>query len=292
MLANELVLKTKTMGAVLTTAVLVLFSASAQAYDGKPAPMVANEQPKELEGVGIDEKLGTKIDLTLKVKDDNGQEVALGSFFDGKHPVIISPVYFSCPGLCNFHLNGLTDALKLMDKDWTIGKKFKLLSVSFDSKETPDLAANKKQTYMKLYDRAGSEKEWHFITADESTVQAMMQSLGFKFRWDEKAQEWAHASAAIVITPDGTISRYLPGIMFNPQDIKIALNEATDGKIGTFVDSLVLYCFKYDPHQSKYTLVAFNVMKMGGAVMVLVMVIWLLPVWIRARREQNNTAGR
>ncbi|WP_231839241.1 SCO family protein [Bdellovibrio bacteriovorus] len=285
-------MKTKTMGAVLTTAVLVLFSASAQAYDGKPAPMVANEQPKELEGVGIDEKLGTKIDLTLKVKDDNGQEVALGSFFDGKHPVIISPVYFSCPGLCNFHLNGLTDALKLMDKDWTIGKKFKLLSVSFDSKETPDLAANKKQTYMKLYDRAGSEKEWHFITADESTVQAMMQSLGFKFRWDEKAQEWAHASAAIVITPDGTISRYLPGIMFNPQDIKIALNEATDGKIGTFVDSLVLYCFKYDPHQSKYTLVAFNVMKMGGAVMVLVMVIWLLPVWIRARREQNNTAGR
>ncbi|MGE9745111.1 SCO family protein [Bdellovibrio bacteriovorus] len=285
-------MKTKTMGAVLTTAVLVLFSASAQAYDGKPAPMVANEQPKELEGVGIDEKLGSKIDLTLKVKDDNGQEVALGSFFDGKHPVIISPVYFSCPGLCNFHLNGLTDALKLMDKDWTIGKKFKLLSVSFDSKETPDLAANKKQTYMKLYDRAGSEKEWHFITADESTVQAMMQSLGFKFRWDEKAQEWAHASAAIVITPDGTISRYLPGIMFNPQDIKIALNEATDGKIGTFVDSLVLYCFKYDPHQSKYTLVAFNVMKMGGAVMVLVMVIWLLPVWIRARREQNNTAGR
>lgn len=292
MLANELVLKTKTMGAVLTTAVLVLFSASAQAYDGKPAPMVANEQPKELEGVGIDEKLGSKIDLTLKVKDDNGQEVALGSFFDGKHPVIISPVYFSCPGLCNFHLNGLTDALKLMDKDWTIGKKFKLLSVSFDSKETPDLAANKKQTYMKLYDRAGSEKEWHFITADESTVQALTQALGFKFRWDETAQEWAHASAAIVITPDGTISRYLPGIMFNPQDIKIALNEATDGKIGTFVDSLVLYCFKYDPHQSKYTLVAFNVMKMGGAVMVLVMVIWLLPVWIRARREQNNTAGR
>lgn len=292
MLANELVLKTRRMGTVVTAAVLLLFSAGAQSYDGKPAPKVASEQAAELEGVGIDEKLGSKLDLTMKVKDDNGQEVALASFFDGKHPVIISPVYFSCPGLCNFHLNGLTDALKLMDKEWTIGKKFKLLSVSFDSKETPDLAAGKKQTYMKLYDRAGSEKDWHFITADESTVQALTQALGFKFRWDEKSQEWAHASAAIVITPDGTISRYLPGIMFNPQDIKIALNEATDGKIGTFVDSLVLYCFKYDPHQSKYTLVAFNVMKMGGAVMVLVMVIWLLPVWIRARREQKNTAGR
>lgn len=294
MLNSKLVGKTKSMGAALSVLALVLFSASASQaeYDGKPAPMVASEAPKELEGVGIDEKLGAKIDFNLRVKDDNGQEVTLGSFFDGKHPVIISPVYFACPGLCNFHLNGLTDALKLMDKDWSVGKKFKVLSVSFDSKETPDLAANKKKTYMKLYDREGADKSWHFLTADEATVQAITQALGFKFKWDEKSQEWAHASAAVIITPDGTISRYLPGIMFNPQDIKIALNEATEGKIGNIVDSLVLYCFKYDPHQSKYTLVAFNLMKMGGALMVLVMVIWLLPVWIRARREQKNTAGR
>ncbi len=292
MLAAGVVAKTKKTGVALAAAVLVLFCGVVQAYDGKPAPKVADEKPQELEGVGIDEKLGQKLDLAITVKDEAGQDVALGSFFDGKHPVIISPVYFACPGLCNFHLNGLTEALQAMDKEWTVGKKFKVVALSFDSNETPDLAANKKKLYMKMYDRAESEKDWHFVTADEATVQKITQALGFKFRWDEKANEWAHASAAIVITPDGTISRYLPGIMFNPQDIKIALNEATDGKIGTFVDSLVLYCFKYDPSQSKYTLVAFNVMKMGGAVMVLVMVIWLLPVWIRARREQKNTAGR
>ncbi|KYG69192.1 photosynthetic protein synthase I [Bdellovibrio bacteriovorus] len=291
MLTNARVFKMKTMGMLLSASVLVLFS-TARAYDGKPAPKVASEAPKELEGVGIDEKLGGKIDLSLKVKDDNGQEVTLGSFFDGKHPVIISPVYFSCPGLCNFHLNGLTDALKLMDKNWTVGKKYKILSMSFDSKETPDLAAKKKETYIKLYERPEAASGWHFVTADESAVQAITQSLGFKFKWDETAKEWAHASAAVIITPDGTISRYLPGIMFNPQDIKLALNEATEGKIGSIVDNLVLYCFKYDPHQSKYTLAAFNLMKVGGAVMVLVMVLWLLPFYIRSRRSKNNAAGR
>ncbi|KYG60607.1 SCO family protein [Bdellovibrio bacteriovorus] len=291
MLTNARVFKMKTMGMLLSASVLVLFS-TARAYDGKPAPKVASEAPKELEGVGIDEKLGGKIDLSLKVKDDNGQEVTLGSFFDGKHPVIISPVYFSCPGLCNFHLNGLTDALKLMDKNWTVGKKYKILSMSFDSKETPDLAAKKKETYIKLYERPEAASGWHFVTADESAVQAITQSLGFKFKWDEAAKEWAHASAAVIITPDGTISRYLPGIMFNPQDIKLALNEATEGKIGSIVDNLVLYCFKYDPHQSKYTLAAFNLMKVGGAVMVLVMVLWLLPFYIRSRRSKNKTAGR
>lgn len=292
MLHRGLVLNLKTVGTVLSATVLVLFSMSATAYDGKPAPKVANEQAEELQGVGIDEKLGMKLDLSLPVKNENGQVVPLSSFFDGKHPVILSPVYFSCPGLCNFHLNGLTDALKLMEKDWGVGGKYQVVSLSFDSKETPDLAATKKQLYMKLYDRAGAEKGWHFVTADEATVQAVTKAVGFKFRWDETAKEWAHASAAVIVTPDGTISRYLPGISFQPQDIKLALNEAAEGKIGNFVEHLVLYCFKYDPQQSKYTLAAFNVMQVGGAVMVLVMALWLLPVYIRSRRAKNKAAGR
>jgi protein SCO1/2 len=300
MLKSKFVLMTKTKGmGPLIGAVLVLFLASQQshayrgeAYDGKPQSKPAQEVAQGLENVGITEQLGKKVDFNLKLKDSNGQEVTLGSFFDGKHPVILSPVYFSCPGLCNFHLNGLTDALKVMPKEWTVGGKFKVLSVSFDSKETPEIAATKKQTYMKLYERPEAAASWHFLTADEATVQAITKSLGFKFHWDETAKEWAHASAAVVITPDGTVSRYLPGIMFNQQDIKLALNEATEGKIGGFVDSLVLYCFKYDPHQSKYTLAAFNLMKVGGAFAVLIMVIWLLPVWIRARREQKKSAGR
>lgn len=298
---NRLVLKSKTKGTalshsgfagvVIAAVFLVLFSGQAvRAYNGPEAGMAASEKAPELQGIGIDEKLGQKIDLNTKFKDESGKEVTLGSYFDGKHPVIISPVYFACPGLCNFHLNGLTDALKAMDKEWTVGKKYKVLSVSFDSRETPDLAAHKKDTYIKLYGRPEAADSWHFLTGDEAAVKAITSNLGFKFRWDEQSKEWAHASAAVVISPDGTISRYLPGIMFNPQDVKIALNEATAGKIGTFVDNLVLYCFKYDPHQSKFVLAAVQIMKLGGALAVLLMVLWLLPIYIRSRRAKS--AGR
>lgn len=293
MFAKFSVLKTRTFGRALLGASFVLFCLQSQAaYEPQVVAKTADEKPAELQNVGITEKLGEKLDLNLKFKDENGKEVTLGSYFDGKHPVVISPVYFSCPGLCNFHLNGFTDALKLMDSNWSVGKKFTMLALSFDSKETPELAAAKKKTYMKLYGREGAEEHWHFLTADEATVQAITGALGFKFRWDESQKEWAHASSAIVIAPDGKISRYLPGIMFDPKDIKLALNEAAEGKIGTFVESLVLYCFKYDPHSSKYALAAVNLMKMGGALMVLVMVLWLTPVWIRSRREQKKADGR
>jgi protein SCO1/2 len=293
MLKSHLVLKAKKMGIVLTGTVLVLFSTTKTfAYDGPEAGMAASDKARELQGVGIEEKLGKKLDLGMKFKDETGKEVALGDYFDGKHPVIISPVYFSCPGLCNFHLNGLTDALKVMDKQWTVGDKFKVVAISFDSRETPEIAAHKKELYMKLYDRAGSEQGWHFLTGNEQQVRALTEAIGFKFRWDETQKEWAHASAAVVASPEGTVSRYLPGIMFNQQDIKLALNEATEGKIGSFVDSLVLYCFQYDPHKSKYSLAAVSIMKMGGGVMLLVMVLWLLPLYIRSRRAKKNVAGR
>ena len=293
MLRNQFVLKAKTMGMVLTGTVLVLFSATGSyAYSGPEAGMAADERPKELQDVGISEKLGSKLDLNMKFNDESGKEVTLASYFDGKHPVIISPVYFSCPGLCNFHLNGLTDALKLMEKEWSVGGRYQVVSISFDSKETPEIAAHKKEMYMKLYGRDGAEKGWHFLTGTDSEVKAFTEAIGFKFKWDETQKDWAHASAALVISPDGTVSRYLPGIMFNPQDIKLALNEATEGKIGNFVDSLVLYCFKYDPHKSKYSLAAVSVMKLGGALMVLVMVLWLLPLYIRSRRAKKNSAGR
>lgn len=292
MFLSHSVLKSKiTWAAGLMAAFVAFSSSSGLAYDGRPAPKVADEKPAELEGVGIVEQLGAQIDLSTLVTDDNGQEVPLKSFFDGKHPLIISPVYFSCPGLCNFHLNGLTEALKELGPEWSVGNKFKILAFSFDSKETPDLAANKKKTYIKLYERADSETGWHFLTAKEDVVQSLSKALGFGFKWDEKSKEWAHASAAIIITPDGKISRYLPGIMFNAKDVKMALNEAADGKIGTFVEELMLFCFKYDPQQSKYALVAFNVMKVGGAITVLLMGLWLLLVYIRSRKK-NKSAGR
>jgi protein SCO1/2 len=257
-------------------------------YTGKPVVSASTQMPDELQGIGIDEKLNTKLDSNLMFKDETGAAVTLGTYLEKGKPVVISPVYYQCPGLCNFHLNGFVDALKSVD--WTIGSKFTYLAVSFDSKETPELAAAKKETYMKVYGRPEAESGWHFLTTDEANVQAITKALGFKFKWDEKGQQWAHSSAAIIITPDGVVSRYLPGIMYEPKDIKLALNEASAGKIGTIMDGLALYCFKYDPSLSKYTFYAHNIVKMGGAIMVLLLAIWLVPVWFRTRKESDKTA--
>lgn len=266
------------------------FSVSAWAnYEPKAQPMVASEAPKDLEGVGIDEQRGSQIDLSLKFKDESGQEVILAKYFgDSRLPVIISPVYYSCPGLCNFHLNALTDGMKLLD--WNLGEKFRAIAVSFDVKEDAKVASKKRASYLELYGRPAAENGWHFLTGDEPNVKALMASLGFKYKWNDEANEWAHASAAIIVTPEGKISRYLPGLQIDPKDLKLALNEASEGKIGSFVDKLVLYCFQYNPHQSKYTLYAFNVMKLGGALMVMVLALWLLPIWIRARRAVPKVA--
>lgn len=283
-------LQMKGQGVAFAALFALLFATPIQAsYEPKAPDMVAGEKAKELEGVGIEEKTGTYLDLNLTFKDENGETVTLANYIKGGHvPVIISPVYYSCPGLCNYHLNGLTDGLRLMD--WSVGDKFRVLAVSFDPKETPDLALKKKASYMKVYDRPGTENGWSFLTGDEAAIQKLTAALGFKFKWNAEANEWAHASAAIVITPDGKISRYLPGIMFDPKDVKLAVNEASNGKVGTFVDQLVLYCFQYNPHQSKYTLYAFNIMKLGGALMVLVLALWLLPIWVRSRRAGAKVA--
>lgn len=258
-----------------------------EGYEAKPAATTSTERPKELDGVGIDEKLGASLDMNLVFKNEKGEDVTLGSFYDGRHPVMISPVYYSCPGLCNFHLNGLTEGLKGLD--WTPGDKFQVLAISFDAKEKYELGASKKKSYMEIYDRPGSEKGWHFLTADQKTIDQLTSSVGFKFKWNEKEKEWAHASAAIVTTPKGVISRYLGGIVFNAKDVKLALNEATEGKIGNFVDSFLLYCFHYDPQANKYSLAAFNLVRAGGVVIILIMILWLLPFWFRSRKQEEKT---
>ena len=254
-------------------------------YTGQEPAKSSAERPEELAGVGIEEKIGSKLDLTTLVKNEKGESVPLSSFFRAHHPVIFSPVYFNCPGLCNYHLNGLTDTLKSVD--WSPSNQFDIVAFSFAAKETPEDAAKKKEMYMKMYQRPGTEAGWHFVTADEATVKKVTEQVGFKFKWNEKVSEWSHASAAIVIAPDGTISRYLPGIQFEPRDVKLALNEAANGKVGNLADSVMLYCFKYDRHQSKYGLQVFRVMQLGGAATVLLLALWLIPVFLRAKRENS-----
>lgn len=256
-----------------------------EAYTGKEPLKATNERPEELKDVGIEEKLGQKIDLNLMVTDESNKIVPLSSFFKAHHPVILSPVYFSCPGLCNFHLNGLVDTLK--NVDWSPSNQFEIVAFSFDSREKSDVAFSKKENYLKAYGRAGTDSGWHFVTADEATIKKLTEQVGFKFKWNEKAGEWSHASAAIVLSDSGLISRYLHGILFEARDVKLALNEAANGKMGNIVDSAMLYCFKYDQHQSKYGLQVYRIMQMAGAFMVAILAIWLIPVMIRAKRENG-----
>ena len=290
------------MKQLLTLSFLVLFGLWARAHDeaqafasastahpteytGETQPKIANEIPEELKGVGITEKIGDSLDLSLLVTNEKGEKLPLSTYFSKHRPVIFSPVYFNCPGLCNFHLNGLVDALKQVD--WSPSQKFEIIAMSFDSKETSEIAAKKKDNYLKVYGRPGTEDGWHFVTADEATVKKITESVGFKFKWNEKDSQWAHASAAIVVSPDGKISRYLHGIMFEPRDVKLALNEAADGKVGNIVDNAMLFCFKYDNHQSKYGLQVFQLMKVAGAITLLVMGLWLGKAIIQAKRENT-----
>lgn len=254
------------------------------AYTGKQEPTNSAEMPEELKGVGIKEHLGETIDLNLQVRDESGQLRTLGSYFHSHRPVMLSPVYFNCPGLCNYHFNGVIETLQ--KTDWNPGDKFEVIAFSFDSKEGPALAQAKKANYMKMYNRAGTENGFHFLSADEATIKKLTDSLGFQFRWNAKAGEWSHASAAIVITPEGKISRYLHGIAFEPQDMKLALNEASSGKIGNLIDSVALFCFKYDEHKSKYGLQVFRVVQLAGALTVLILAFWLTPVLVKAGREK------
>lgn len=277
-------IKTLMISALLTGSSLVLAETD-KTLPRQELGQSSTEIPTELKDVGITEKLGQNIDKSLMFTDENGNQVPLSSFYDGHKPVIISLVYYSCPGLCNFHLNGAVDALKKMD--WSAGEKYQYVAISFDSKENSELAVKKKETYMKLYDRAGTSAGWHFLTADQDTIAKITSQIGFKYKWNEEAKEWAHASAAVITTPDGMISRYLHGIMFDDKTFKLALNEATKGKIGSIVDQMVWYCFQYDPRQSKYVLYAANLMKVGGAVMILVLAAILVPVWIRSRRGKQ-----
>ena len=260
----------------------------ANGYDGKPLPLSASEKPEQLSGVGITEKLGAKIDLDLQLMNEKGQVVRLGSFYDGKKPVVISMVYFGCPGLCNFHLNGVIDTLK--ELDWSAGEKFEVLAISFDSHEGSELAAKKKESYMKIYNRPAAEAGFHFLTASEATIKKITEQIGFQYRWSEKTKEWAHASAAVVTTHDGMISRYLHGIMFDAKTFRLSLVEATNGKIGSLVDRIVWYCFHYDPQANKYALTAFRIVQVAAFFTVLILSFWLIPFLIRARRTVKSAS--
>lgn len=259
---------------------------SPKVYDPNQA-VTSNGLPKTLDEVGIKQKLNEQIPLDTEVKDENGKTVKIGEYF-GKRPVILALVYYECPMLCSEVLNGLTGTLKGLN--FSAGKEFDVIALSFDARENdkPDLAKNKKVNYLQRYGREGSENGWHFLTATQDSIDKITNAVGFGYKWDEQTQQFAHAGAIMVLTPDGRMSKYLYGIDYAPKDVKLALIESSENKIGTPVDQLLLYCYHYNPATGKYGLQILNVIRLGGILTLLGLGTMFFVFWRRNKNKNND----
>ena len=260
---------------------------NARAYDPKEVVVTGHDLPAELVDVGVEEHLGAKLDLTLEFTDDKGVTAPLGTFVNGKRPVLMAMVYYNCPSLCNYHLNGLTDAMKALTT-WTAGEQFDVVAISMDSSETAELAGKKKANYLKLYGKPETDGAWHFLVGSKANVGKIASELGFKFKWLEDKQQFAHASVTYVITPTGRISRYLHGIQPDPQTLKLSLLDAGQGTIGSMVEQVLMFCFQFNPTKNKYTIYSWNIMRIGAILMLLLLAVVLIPLWWREKRKSTS----
>ncbi|HVE59941.1 MAG TPA: SCO family protein [Pyrinomonadaceae bacterium] len=254
-------------------------------YDPNDAG-TSNGLPAALKTIGIEQKLNEQVPLDAVFKDENGKEVKLGEFF-GKRPVILALVYYECPMLCNEVLNGLTGTLKSLTFD--TGKEFDVVAISFDARENdkPDLAKNKKESYMKRYSRPGTENGWHFLTGTQSEIDKVTKAVGFNYKWDEQSNQFAHAGGIMVTTPEGKLSRYLYGIDYAPKDVKFAVMESAQNKIGSSAEQLMLYCFHYDPATGKYGLSILRVMRLGGIATLIGLGAMLFVFWRKGKKRED-----
>ena len=257
-----------------------VWSFSATAYNPERS-FSASQVPEELKGLEIEEKTGSDIDLHLKFMDEQGNKVALSRFFENNRPLLLSIIYYGCPNLCGLHLNGLSEALKDLPEEFK--NSFNFVLVSMDHTETPDLALKKKQSYITKYSLPS--KKTHFLTGGEKNIASLSEQVGFKFRWDDNQKIFAHLPVAYVLTPAGKISRYLYGVTFQTQTLRLSLVEAGQGKIGSIVDRILLFCFQFDPKRRRYSWYAYNIMRAGGVLTLLLLVCFLLPVWIREKEK-------
>jgi protein SCO1 len=258
-------------------------------YGARPGSgSVSTGLPNALKNVGIDQKLNQQVPLDAVFKDEQGRDVRLGQFFKGK-PVVLSLVYYTCPMLCNQVLNGMLGSFRQVS--FNIGEQFEVITVSFDPRESPDLAAAKKSTYIKAYNRPGAEASWHFLTGDETNIKRLTESVGFRYLWDDQTKQFAHASGVMVLTPEGKLARYFYGIEYPPKDLRLGLVEASQNKIGTPVDVLMLYCYHYDPATGKYGAVVMNIMRLAGGVTLFLIVGLLLALRKRGGQGRSPTVS-
>ena len=248
---------------------------SAQFYGPPQAQIYAPS--RLLQKVGINQKMGAQVPLDLPFVDESGREVTLRQY-SGK-PVILALVYFQCPSLCNMVLNGVLRSAKALEM--TAGDQYEIVAVSFDPRETPEMAAAKKQSYVKTYLRQGAERGWHFLTGPETSSKALADAVGFRYIYDSLTNQYAHSSAIMILTPAGRVARYFYGIDYPARDVRRGLVEASDENIGTPTDQVLLYCFHYDPTTGKYALAVMNVLRLAALITFGVLAIFMIVMFRR-----------
>ena len=241
----------------------------------------SNVRPPYLQNVGIEQHLDGQVPPELTFADETGRLVKLHEYF-GKRPLILNLVYYNCTMLCGEALAGLTGAMKMVKFD--VGNQFEVVTVSFNPNETPAIAAAKKQDYLKRYGRPGAASGWHFLTGPAESINALTKAVGFQYQYDPRINQYAHATAILVLTPQGRISRYFYGVDYPPKDLRMGLVEASEGKIGNAVDQVLLYCYHYDPATGKYGAVVSNILRLGGS-LTIVMVGSLLLILFRLEKS-------
>jgi protein SCO1/2 len=265
---------------------LVLATASLAFASGSTAPDV---RPTALRDVGFDQRIGETVPLEARFRDEAGRSVALGDYF-GRKPVVMVLAYYECPMLCTLSLNGLASALKVLTFD--AGREFEVVTVSFEPKETPELAAAKKAAYLKGYGRPGAESGWHFLTGEAGSVAALTRAVGFRYAWDEETRQYAHPAGVLVLTPEGRIARYLFGVEYSPRDLRFALVEASAGRLGSVVDDVVLFCYRYDPTRGRYGAAVMRLTRVAGALTLAALGAFLFGSLRRDRAVARSGGGR
>jgi protein SCO1/2 len=248
----------------------------------------ADQAPEELEGVDIVEHLGDTIPLDLPFTDENGKEITLQKYFQQGRPVILTLNYYTCPMLCTLQLNGLVDTLQ--ELEWTPGQEFEIVTASINPRETPQLAKLKKQNYIKEYGRPSAAPGWHFLTGKEGNIEKLADTVGFEYKYDEETNQYIHAAALIIMTPEGKIARYLYGVMYDPKTLRLSLLEASEGEIGSTLDQVILYCFHYDAEKGTYAPAAMNIVRAVAILTASVLGIVLITLWLREARKNQHPA--
>src|SRR5580692_2228593 len=277
---------------VLFVLLLLVSSAWAQMNNGVMSPP-ANTRPPRLENVGIEQHLNAQVAPDLIFRDDAGKTVKLGDYF-GRKPLILNLVYYNCTMLCGEALAGLASAMRLIKFD--VGNEFDVVTVSFDPRETPAMAAAKKKDYVARYGRANAAAGWHFLTGQPESINALTKAVGFQYQYDAKTNQYAHATAIMVLTPQGRISRYFYGVDFPPKDLRMGLVEASQGKIGNTVDAVLLFCYHYAPETGKYGAMVANILRLAAGATILILgtmffILWRLDLSV-TRRTVARTKTR